>query len=277
MNASKFILFLIALLFNSNTVFAQCAQASNIYSFSYNGHTYEVVKENKTWMEAVDCAVNRNGYLVELNDEAEHDQVFFEVANNAGIVTNNTQNQFGTASLWMGGSDAGIEGNWIWDGDNDGMGPQFWSGASNGMPIGGFFTKWGISPAEPDNSGDQDHLTLIIKTTATNFGLWNDLKSNNSIYYVIEYDNLSSTQNLRLKNNLKIYPNPFENFISIDNQNDESIQQIEIFNMMGQKLKSFNKSILNLTKIELTDLSQGIYIVNIHFDNGEMVSKRIMK
>ena len=35
----------------------QCANSSNIYSFIYNGHSYEVVRENKTWLDASKCAV----------------------------------------------------------------------------------------------------------------------------------------------------------------------------------------------------------------------------
>ena len=51
-----------------NISFSQCADTSNIYSFAYNGHTYEVIKENKTWTDASLCAVSRGGYLVEIND-----------------------------------------------------------------------------------------------------------------------------------------------------------------------------------------------------------------
>ena len=29
-----------------------CANTANIYSFNYNGHTYEVVKEKKNWTDA---------------------------------------------------------------------------------------------------------------------------------------------------------------------------------------------------------------------------------
>ena len=43
-----------------------CAGASDIYSFNYNGHTYEVVKEKKNWTDAAACAVALKGYLAEI-------------------------------------------------------------------------------------------------------------------------------------------------------------------------------------------------------------------
>ncbi len=187
------------------------------------------------------------------------------------------QNQFGTASVWLGGSDAVEEGKWIWDGVNDGIGTQFWSGASNGSAVGGLYTKWGISPAEPDNSGGQDHLTIIIKPTAVNFGLWNDLISTNSIYYLIEYDVIISIEDLELKSNLRIFPNPFKNVISIENNNSLTIDKISIYNLVGQKIKTIDLNDMINNEINLSSLDNGTYILNILFENGELISQKIVK
>jgi len=270
-------LLFVVLIMSCNNSFGQCADSSNIYSFVHNGHSYEVVKESKPWTDASACAVSRNGYLAEINDAAEQNAVFNELTNNAGIITSNTQNQFGTASIWLGGSDAGTEGNWIWDGDNDGIGPQFWSGGPGGTPVGGLYANWGISPAEPDNSGGQDHLTIIIKTTAVNFGLWNDLISTNSIYYLIEYSNVLSIQDLELKSNISIYPNPFNNFITIDNNNSVAINRINIFNLLSQKIKTINPDEIIHNEINVSSLDNGMYILNVHFENGELISQKIVK
>jgi len=277
MKQSKNILLFVVLIMSYNYSFSQCANSLNIYSFVHNGHSYEVVKENKSWTAASDCAVSRNGYLAEINDVDEQNAIFNELNNNAGINTSNTQNQFGTASIWLGGSDAGIEGNWIWDGDNDGIGSQFWSGGSGGTAVDGLYTNWGTSPAEPDNSGGQDHLTIIIKTTAVNFGLWNDLISTNSIYYLIEYSNVLSIQDLELKSNISIYPNPFNNFITIDNNNSIAINKINIINLLSQKIKTINLDEIINNEINVSSLDKGMYILNMHFENGKMVSQKIVK
>ncbi len=258
-------------------MYSQCADPLNIYTFTYNGHTYEVVKEIKTWPEAVSCAIERDGYLAEINDEAEQDAIFDELINNADINEGDTQNQFGTASIWLGGHDAGEEGEWIWDGANSGTGPQFWNGGPNGNPVGGSYTNWGISPAEPDNSGGQDHLTMIIKATATNFSLWNDLVATNSIYYLIEKDKILSTSEVELKKNLTIYPNPFTDFIRIENNNAIAIAKATIFDLKGQKIKTVSAQELKDNKIAVTSLSSGMYILNIHFENGKLLSQKLIK
>ncbi len=276
-NISTKAILLFSFLFFSYNSFGQCANDANIYTFVYGGHSYEVVKENKTWTDAANCAIERNGYLAEINDSLEQNAIFDELSNKAGILHTNTQNQFGTGSVWLGGSDAGIEGNWIWDGNNNGTGSQFWSGGPGGTAIGGLYTNWGISPPEPDNSGGQDHLTIIIKPTAVNFGLWNDLVSTNTIYYLIEHNQPISTNDIELKSKLSIYPNPFENFISIENNNTESIANISIINLTGQLVKSFEAKQTPSQRIDVSEVNKGFYILKVKFKNGTSISYKLSK
>lgn len=58
---------LLFLCINIYYVNAQCANTANIYRFDHNGHTYEVVKENKSWTDAVACAVAGGIYLAEIH------------------------------------------------------------------------------------------------------------------------------------------------------------------------------------------------------------------
>jgi len=258
--------------------YTQCADSSNIYSFEYNGHTYNVVKENRTWINASSCAVSLNGYLAEINDVDEQNAIFTELTDNAGINISNTENQFGTASVWIGGSDSVEEGNWIWDGDNDGNGQQFWSGGPNGTPIGGQYTNWGTSPPEPDNSGGQDHLTIIIKPSAINYSKWNDLVSSNSIYYLIEYNTiLSSVSHQELKENIRIFPNPFSDRLSIENFNSEKIEKVEIYNNIGEKLKLFRFDGMIAINIDVSELDKNLYYVLVFFMNGEVTHNKVIK
>ena len=262
----------------STQSFGQCASASNIYSFVYNGHSYEVVKENKSWTEAASCAVMRTGYLAEITDSMEQNAIFTELTANAGIAEANTMNQFGTASVWVGGSDQGTEGDWIWDGNNDSAGPQFWSGGPTGVAVGGAYTKWGTSPAEPDNSGGQDYLSFIIRTTAVNYGRWNDLNNtNNNLYYLIEYDAPLSAQNVELLQNLKVYPNPVGHTLFIENNNSAIITSIALISSIGQTVKKFEGQETSKGSLDVSDLPNGIYILNIQFDNGVLLNKKIIK
>ena len=162
-------------------------QIERFYSFTFDDHFYEVVFENRSWEQAVSFSTGLGGYLAELNSEDEHSKVFSELSFNSGLVFEDTQNEFGNSAAWLGANDSNTEGMWIWDGDNNGDGIQFWSGGIDGTPVDGLYNNWG---AEPDNSGDQDALTIVLETTDRNIaGQWNDLDGgNSSLFFVIEYD-----------------------------------------------------------------------------------------
>lgn len=172
----------------------ECVDASNIYSFTYNNKTYEIVKETKNWQQAAACAAERGGYLAEINDSAENSALFNQLSNNAGInISSTTASDGGGASyVWIGGNDIFTEGNWIWDGDNNGTGNQFWQGDANGSAVNGLYNKWGN---EPDNfNGNQDGLGLALTEWPLGSGSlgtasqWNDVAVTNALYFVIEYD-----------------------------------------------------------------------------------------
>ncbi len=157
--------------------------ADLIYEFMVNNKQYELVRQESTWEEAVAFAVDRGGYLAEINDGGENNGIFSEINDNAQIVF---ENNTGRAAVWMGGNDIATEGTWILDGNNDGVGAQFWDGGIDGSAVGGLYNNWGN---EPDNAGDQDALSLVIRATAINeAGQWNDLDGSEPLFFVIEYD-----------------------------------------------------------------------------------------
>lgn len=55
----------------------------DVYTFTYEGHTYEIIKSLKSWADAAACAVERGGYLVEISSQAEQDTVYQYIVNGA--------------------------------------------------------------------------------------------------------------------------------------------------------------------------------------------------
>jgi hypothetical protein len=110
-------------------LFSQCANSNNVYIFFDNNTKYEVVKELKTWINAVVCAVERGGFLVEINDVNEQNAVYNGIINGAQVSQSYTAvpNGGNIAYVWIGASDQNVEGTWIWDGNNDNTGTHFWS------------------------------------------------------------------------------------------------------------------------------------------------------
>ena len=108
-------LIFLALLIENAALAQDCANPGNIYSFNFNGKNYEVVKEMKTWENAAACAVERGGYLVEINDEAEQAAVFDAIINGAGVSPTYTASPYGggIAYVWIGTTDRQTEGTWF--------------------------------------------------------------------------------------------------------------------------------------------------------------------
>lgn len=72
------------------------------------------------------------------------------------------------------------------------------------------------------------------------------------------------------KNNFKIYPNPTTGISNI--QSDLEIENIIIYNQTGQIIAN-QKSI----QIDLSNVASGIYMIQINFENGQKVTKKIIK
>lgn len=75
-----------------------------------------------------------------------------------------------------------------------------------------------------------------------------------------------SIDEITLDGNIKTYPNPFVNQLTIEANNP--IQKVEIYNLLGQKVKiiEINNPIENLITIDLSELAQGNYMAKIYTD-----------
>ncbi|MBK9042876.1 MAG: T9SS type A sorting domain-containing protein [Saprospiraceae bacterium] len=80
--------------------------------------------------------------------------------------------------------------------------------------------------------------------------------------------NLTSQDEIRTGKNMLIYPNPSEGMLYVD----RSIVKIEIFNLLGQKLKEINNPVSQI----FFELANGIYIFILHTENGTFLNK-VMK
>lgn len=84
-----------------------------------------------------------------------------------------------------------------------------------------------------------------------------------------EYTGLST--NDFSKNNLTIYPNPTYNFVTIDSS--ENISEMSLFTIQGKKLELQ----IDLDKIDISNLTPGIYFLKVKFENNSEVTKKIIK
>lgn len=90
------------------------------------------------------------------------------------------------------------------------------------------------------------------------------------IDYVRVYQNTTASTDDFFSSKFLVYPNPSSEFISI--RTDEKIDKIDIFSTIGQLVKEEKN---NLLKVNVKDLSSGIYILKIYSDK-KIVTKKVV-
>jgi hypothetical protein len=74
---------------------------------------------------------------------------------------------------------------------------------------------------------------------------------------------------------VKLYPNPARDFIRISNA--DGVDQLEIYNLIGRKVKTFN-NVHEGASFNVSDLPKGVYLVRmLNDDNDVLTTKRISK
>lgn len=167
--------------------------------FEHGGHTYKLVEAPASWNAAAAAAETMSlggekGYLARIDSNAENSAILAAVSAHLSPsqLANTIANDGSEAAfVWLGGSDADYEGQWIWTNNGD----LFWQGDYNGSPSGGRYTNWGI---QPDNAGGaENNLAMALAAWPEPFndlgaaGQWNDLAASNSLLYVVEFDTLA--------------------------------------------------------------------------------------
>jgi hypothetical protein len=281
-----FYIFAFAIISFSTKAQTACANAVNIYSFTFNGTSYEVVKEAKTWTAAAACAVQRGGSLVEVNNQAEQTAVYTGIVAAGVTSTYSPVGDGGGASyVWIGATDKFNEGSWIWDGNNDAMGSNFWNGqglagAGNGTVVLSSFVNWGgkstSSIQEPDDfNSNQDGAAIAVSAWPYGIaGEWNDIALTNSIYYVIEYNNTLGIKANQQIVSLMISPNPAKDKVEITSSLE--MKKIELRSIEGKIIKTIVPTKKTET-IDLAELTNGVYFVDVTTKDNSVNTKKIVK
>ena len=273
----------IALIFSFTLLNAQCvSNPTNVYSFTYKGQRYEIVKENQNWSDAAACAVMRGGNLAIIEDQAEQDSLFLEAMSNAGITLSNTVagDGGGASYLWLGANDMATEGRWIWDGINFGNGVHFWQGGVAGMAISGAYTNWGT---EPDNFNNQDALGLALTDwpvgsgSLGKAGQWNDVDTLNKLYFIIEYPSLS-VPSFGINQNVDYYlaslPGISGFGVSVGKNNLIGQMRIIVRDALGKTIRDISQETDDYLEIALLPI--GLYTIQVSIGTTQLVSKKVM-
>ncbi|MDA3816648.1 MAG: DNRLRE domain-containing protein, partial [Prolixibacteraceae bacterium] len=132
---------------------------------------------------------------------------------------------------------------------------------------------------DPDNSHGfllklviEEHYRSLIFASSDNDNP--ALHPKLEIYYSTSSTSSSSEKNSNI--NWRIYPNPANNYITIDLNNvDEDLINIDIVNPAGQIVKNRTSTQTTLT-INVVDFSKGFYFIKIHNDDFVSTKKIII-
>jgi Ca2+-binding RTX toxin-like protein len=172
-------------------------------TYYYAGHTYQIVKTAMTWAAAKAWAESQGGHLAYVTSATENQALVSMVQLTTGLdLAPSAADGGGARYLWLGGSDADVEGTWRW-----GDGTLVTSGYSN----------WGAGAlgVEPDNYGGvQDSMAFGLQSWPQPSGgigtafKWNDINPTNSLYFVVEWDHIRGTtgaDNISQTGNATVY------------------------------------------------------------------------
>jgi hypothetical protein len=204
---------------------------------------------------------------------------------NLGVLTNNNSNIYnGTTS----GRILANEGQLYQDIEID----------PNGIYEVSFFTKWFVPPSNPIevkvlNTADNTVIVSQLMGTSTT---WNEIQFEfttpndvSEIQFIVEKGNepgwfiddavMLKTGTLSVNQfandtQLKIYPNPSSEVFTL--VCSESMQIIHIYNLQGRLMKKVDAANQNETKINVSNLTSGIYLLNINTKSGNSLSKKIL-
>ena len=81
--------------------------------------------------------------------------------------------------------------------------------------------------------------------------------------------------NQSLNSKFSTYPNPVSSIVNLTNDNNIAVSNITINDINGRTVKTVNTNTLSTIQINVSDLSAGVYLMNITSESGNAVKKFI--
>lgn len=258
------------------------------YSFTVNGKSYKIITTQKTWADAAAWAVQDGGYLVHINSQLEQDSIWAAIQA-SGISTSYTtvNDGGGIAYIWIGATDNNTEGTWLWDGNNDGLGDNFYSGqgqngTGGGAAINNAFINWGgisasgnFSSNEPDDyMSNQDAAAIALDGWPGGSGTlglaseWNDIAITNSLYFIVEYEPSGIEEN---NSDFQIFIHPKKGFTNA--YSSEIITDFLVYNIEGKIILSLSP---NTTNFRIYGIRSGLFFFSAKTANGIIKKGRFL-
>ncbi len=156
----------------------------------------------------------------------------------------------------------------------DSTGNVLWAKSAGGANSDGGFS------VTIDASGNI-YITGYFKSDIITFG--STILTNNGIYdiFLVKlHDIIVNINENNFDNEIKLYPNPTNNFVNLEIQNTENEKLlVEITNINGQFMykKQYNKTANSTIQIDLSSYPKGVYLIKLRTDKFVKVSKLVLQ
>lgn len=137
------------------------------------------------------------------------------------------------------------------------------------------FDNVGLNVANYTGPFQPDDVNFISVTPATNTS-FAELTYDNYRATATPTVNLLGKSDFEVVSKLSVYPNPTSGLVTISNDNNSTLQSVSISDLNGRTVKSLKLNGESTSQINISDLSAGVYMMNISSDQGS-VTKKIVK
>lgn len=141
--------------------------------------------------------------------------------------------------------------------------------------------QWNTITIEVDEDDIHYYINGELQTTLTNFSEldihgFNMLHNNygEDAYYdniVFESGDLGNDSYVREE--VKLYPNPAKNEVSLTLPDQFKTAEISLYNLIGKQVMTTRE----IENIDISDLSSGIYLLEVKDTEGQKLSKKLIK
>ncbi|WP_298157381.1 T9SS type A sorting domain-containing protein [Flavobacterium sp.] len=127
----------------------------------------------------------------------------------------------------------------------------------------------------------QKTSSFVAPSTGTYYLGFHSTNAVNAGTHATFIDNVAVSQVLGtedyLASQFAVFPNPANDVININNTNDAIITNVKVTDLKGRTVKSSNVVAASNVQISASDLSAGVYFLNITSDKGTVVKKIVKK
>ena len=143
-----------------------------------------------------------------------------------------------------------------------------------------------LAPSIINDAGSKGYVQFKVKLKP-GFQAGDIIPNNASIYFDSNPAIVTATFNSKFTvplgittfddNSLVLYPNPASNLVQIDLINaNEQIKSVVIYDMLGKIVKTIAENATSSWSIDVSDMSKGMYLVEITSDSNLKVTKKLM-